>query len=145
MGFGLMVGILLEELEEEFARLLRRAGTEQAPQGEDGLRRLGVELEGDEVFLAAGTILALTFAASVGTYVAYTLSSDLTEEEKLDRLEKVMVTTIALASNRADSANTGQIWLMNPDGSGPRQVSEKGWAHAQPAWSADSKSIYAYQ
>jgi tetratricopeptide (TPR) repeat protein len=57
---------------------------------EHDLRRLGVELEGDEVFLSVGVILALTFAASVFTYETYVLISDLTQEEKLERLAGVM-------------------------------------------------------
>jgi TolB protein len=52
---------------------------------------------------------------------------------------------IAFATNRSGPANTGQIWLMNPDGSGLRQLSKGPWSHAQPTWSADGKSIYAYQ
>jgi len=52
---------------------------------------------------------------------------------------------IAFASNRTGPANTGQIWLMNPDGSGLEQVSRGPWAHAQPAWSGDGKLVYAYQ
>lgn len=52
---------------------------------------------------------------------------------------------IAFASNRSGPARTGQIWLMNPDGSGLQQLSHGPWSHAQPAWAADGKSIYAYQ
>lgn len=52
---------------------------------------------------------------------------------------------IAFASNRTGPANTGQIWLMNPDGSDLRQLSHGPWSHAQPAWAFDGKNIYAYQ
>ena len=52
---------------------------------------------------------------------------------------------IAFASNRTGPALTGQIWLVNPDGSGLRQLSDNSWSHVQPAWSHDGRNIYAYQ
>jgi len=52
---------------------------------------------------------------------------------------------VAFASNRSGPALTGQIWLMNADGSGLHQISRGPWSHAQPAWALDGKSIYAYQ
>jgi TolB protein len=52
---------------------------------------------------------------------------------------------IAFASNRSGPARTGQIWLMNADGSGLQQFSQGPWSHAQPAWAFDGQSIYAYQ
>jgi Tol biopolymer transport system component len=52
---------------------------------------------------------------------------------------------VAFASNRSGPANTGQVWLMNPDGSDLRQISFGPWSHAQPAWAFDGRSIYAYQ
>lgn len=52
---------------------------------------------------------------------------------------------IAFASNRSGPARTGQIWLMNTKGGGLLQLSHGPWSHAQPAWSADGKGIYAYQ
>jgi len=52
---------------------------------------------------------------------------------------------IAFASNRRGPARTGQIWLMNTDGSGLQQLSQGPWSHAQPAWAFDGQSIYAYQ
>jgi TolB protein len=52
---------------------------------------------------------------------------------------------IAFASNRTGPANTGQIWLVNPDGSQLKQLSFGPWSHAQPAWSFDGQYIYAYQ
>lgn len=52
---------------------------------------------------------------------------------------------IAFASNRSGPALTGQVWIVRPDGSDLRQVTSGELGHAQPAWSADGKSIYAYQ
>lgn len=52
---------------------------------------------------------------------------------------------IAFASNRSGPARTGQIWLMNTGGGDLRQLSHGPWSHAQPARSADGKSIFAYQ
>jgi Tol biopolymer transport system component len=52
---------------------------------------------------------------------------------------------IAFASNRSGPARTGQIWLVNSDGSGLRQLSQGPWSHAQPAWAQDGQSIFAYQ
>ncbi len=54
-------------------------------------------------------------------------------------------TRVAFASNRSGPALTGQIWLMNTDGSGIQQLSQAPWSHAQPAWAFDGQSIYAYQ
>jgi TolB protein len=52
---------------------------------------------------------------------------------------------VAFASNRSGPARTGQIWLMNTDGTGLQQLSKGPWSHAQPAWGFDGKTIYAYQ
>jgi len=52
---------------------------------------------------------------------------------------------IAFASNRSGPARTGQIWLMDSDGGALRQLSQGPWSHAQPAWAADGKSLFAYQ
>jgi len=52
---------------------------------------------------------------------------------------------IAFASNRAGPANVGQIYVVAPDGTGLRQVTFGPWGHAQPAWSADGRRLYAYQ
>jgi TolB protein len=52
---------------------------------------------------------------------------------------------VAFASNRSGPARTGQIWLMNTDGSGLQQLSQGPWSHAQPVWAFDGQSIYAYQ
>lgn len=52
---------------------------------------------------------------------------------------------IAFASNRSGPARTGQIWLMNTDGTQLLQLSKGPWSHAQPAWALDGLTIYAYQ
>jgi len=57
---------------------------------EHDLRRLGVELEGDEVFLGALTVLAMTVAGLAAINATVILLSDMTTEQKLDRLETVM-------------------------------------------------------
>jgi TolB protein len=52
---------------------------------------------------------------------------------------------IAFASNRLGPANHGQIFVMSPDGSAPRQVSTVPGSYVQPFWSADGQNIYAYE
>ena len=52
---------------------------------------------------------------------------------------------IAFASNRSGPANVGQLYVVAPDGSGLRQITTGPWSYAQPAWSADGNTIYAYQ
>jgi Tol biopolymer transport system component len=52
---------------------------------------------------------------------------------------------VAFASNRAGPALTGQVWIVNVDGSDLRQVSHGPWSHVQPAWSSDGKSLYVFQ
>ena len=52
---------------------------------------------------------------------------------------------VAFASNRTGPARTGQIWLMNIDGSGLHQLSQGPWSHAQPDWGFEGQCIYAYQ
>ena len=52
---------------------------------------------------------------------------------------------IAFASNRSGPARTGQIWLMNSDGTDLQQLSKGPWSHAQPAWTFDGQAVYAYQ
>src|SRR3954468_1901319 len=52
---------------------------------------------------------------------------------------------IAFASNRAGPALVGQVYLVRPDGSGLRAVTEGPWSHVQPAWSADSARLFVYQ
>lgn len=52
---------------------------------------------------------------------------------------------IAFASNRRGPPRTGHIWSVAPDGSGLRQETQGIWSYAQPAWSFDGSSIFAYQ
>jgi TolB protein len=52
---------------------------------------------------------------------------------------------IAFASNRARAMQAGQVYLIHPDGSGLTQLTSATWSHAQPAWSRDSRSLYAYR
>ena len=52
---------------------------------------------------------------------------------------------VAFASNRAGPANVGQLYLVNVDGTGLRQITGGPWSHAQPAWSFDGKRLYAYE
>jgi len=52
---------------------------------------------------------------------------------------------ITFASNRAGPANVCQLFVVSPDGSELRQVTEGPWSHVQPAWSTDSKFLYAYR
>lgn len=52
---------------------------------------------------------------------------------------------IAFASNRAGPANVGHVWLVSPDGSNVRRLTEGTSGFVQPWWSSDGKSIYAYQ
>ncbi len=48
---------------------------------------------------------------------------------------------IAFASDRDGSTN---VWIMNPDGSSPRQVSKaKRWFVNSPAWSRDGQYLFA--
>ena len=54
-------------------------------------------------------------------------------------------TRIAFASNRSGPRRTGQIWAIRPDGSDLRQETDADWSYAQPAWSFDGRSLYAYQ
>jgi TolB protein len=52
---------------------------------------------------------------------------------------------IAFASSRQGVPNVGQIYLVKPDGSGLRPVTEGPLSHAQPSFSADSKTMYFYE
>ncbi len=69
---------------------------------EHDLRRLGVELEGDEVVLTAAAILAYTLSGLVAVTVGRILLSDMTDEQKIDRLENLMKIV------------TGAMWLSKP-------------------------------
>jgi Tol biopolymer transport system component len=38
----------------------------------------------------------------------------------------------------------GQIYVVNADGTGLRQITTGPWSHAQPSWSPDGSRIFAY-
>ena len=52
---------------------------------------------------------------------------------------------IVFASNRAGPAGVGQLYLIKPDGSELRRVTDGPWSYVQPAWSGDGSIIYAKQ
>jgi TolB protein len=52
---------------------------------------------------------------------------------------------IAFASNRAGPALVGQIYLVHPDATGLRALTEGPWGHVQPAWSSDSARVFSFQ
>jgi TolB protein len=52
---------------------------------------------------------------------------------------------IAFSSNRAGPANTGQVFLVSPDGGEVRQLTTGRWSNTTPRWSPDSKQIYVYK
>jgi hypothetical protein len=52
---------------------------------------------------------------------------------------------IVFASNRSGPALSGQLWLVRPDGSDLRQLTNDEWSHAQPAWAASGDAITAYR
>jgi len=53
---------------------------------------------------------------------------------------------ILFTSNRLGPANIGQIFIMNADGTGLKQVTSSSiWSYQQGSWSPDGKKIYAYQ
>jgi Tol biopolymer transport system component len=52
---------------------------------------------------------------------------------------------IVFASNRTGPANTGQLYLIRPDGSDLRRITSGPWSYAQPAWSTDGSALFAYQ
>jgi TolB protein len=52
---------------------------------------------------------------------------------------------IVFASNRGGPANVGQLYLVNADGSGLRQLTGGDWSHAQPIFARDGKTIFAYE
>lgn len=53
--------------------------------------------------------------------------------------------TIVFASNRSGPALTGQVWVMDADGSHAQQLSTGPWSHVQPSWSSNGHWIHAYQ
>ena len=51
---------------------------------------------------------------------------------------------ILFSSNRSGPANVGSLYIIKPDGTGLQKISLGNMGYAQPAWSPDSKWIYAY-
>ena len=41
--------------------------------------------------------------------------------------------------------NTGQVYVVRPDGSDLKQVTAGDWSNVQPSFSNDSKRIYTYR
>lgn len=52
---------------------------------------------------------------------------------------------LAFASNRDGVAMTGQIYRVDADGSGLRQLTNGGWSRVQPSFGADGKRIFVYE
>lgn len=52
---------------------------------------------------------------------------------------------IAFSSNRGGQVNTGQVFLVRPDGSGLKQLTSGEFSHTTPRWSPDSGKIYSYR
>ena len=52
---------------------------------------------------------------------------------------------IAFSSNRAGPANTGQVWLVPPEGGPARQVTTGEWSNTTPRWAPDSRAIFTYR
>lgn len=52
---------------------------------------------------------------------------------------------IAFSSNRAGPANTGQVFVVSPDGGPPRQVTRGEWSNTTPRWTPDSRTILTYR
>ena len=52
---------------------------------------------------------------------------------------------IGFASNRGGVPNTGQVYVVRPDGSDLKQVTAGDWSNVQPSFSNDSKRIYTYR
>ena len=52
---------------------------------------------------------------------------------------------IAFSSNRAGPANTGQIFLVSPEGGEARQATRGEWSNTTPRWTPDSRSILTYR
>ena len=52
---------------------------------------------------------------------------------------------VAFASARQGQPNVGQIYLVRPDGSGLRPITEGPLSHAQPSFSADGKTMLMYE
>lgn len=52
---------------------------------------------------------------------------------------------VAFASARQGQPNVGQIYLVRPDGTGLRPITEGPLSHAQPSFSADGKTMLMYE
>ena len=52
---------------------------------------------------------------------------------------------IAFTSNRAGPANTGQVFVVSPDGGTPQQVTRGDWSNTTPRWTPDSRTILTYR
>ena len=52
---------------------------------------------------------------------------------------------ILFSSNRAGPAKIGQLYLVNPDGSGLQKITDGPGSFVQPSWSSDGKRIFAHQ
>lgn len=52
---------------------------------------------------------------------------------------------IAFASNRAGRVNSGQIYLIRPDGSDLAVLTSGEWSNTQPRWAADSTVVFSYR
>jgi TolB protein len=52
---------------------------------------------------------------------------------------------IVFASNRNGIPSVGQIFVIKPDGTGLKQLTDNAWSHAQPSFSQDGKTIYVYK
>ena len=53
---------------------------------------------------------------------------------------------LLFTSNRLGPANVGQIFIVNADGTGLKQLtSGTAWSYQQASWSPDGKKIYAFQ
>jgi len=52
---------------------------------------------------------------------------------------------ILFSSNRAGPANIGQLYVINPDGTGLQQITDGPGSFVQPSWSRDGKKIFAHQ
>ena len=52
---------------------------------------------------------------------------------------------ILFSSNRTGPVNIGQLYVMNPDGSNVRKITDGPGAFVQTSWSSDGKRIYAFQ
>lgn len=52
---------------------------------------------------------------------------------------------IAFSSNRSGPQNTGQVYLVRPEGGEVKQLTTGRWSNTTPRWSPDSQKIYVYK